>query len=52
MEGLARTGRMLGMGLVVAGFVGEFCLYDGMENLYIISIIIYVHFTFYVIDMI
>ena len=30
MEGVARTGRLLGLGLVVAGFVGEFCLYDGM----------------------
>ena len=30
MEALAKTGRMLGMSLVAAGFVGEFCLYDGM----------------------
>jgi len=28
MEAIARTGRILGVGLVAAGIVGEFCLYD------------------------
>ena len=29
MEAVAKLGRLTGMGLVAAGFVGEFCLYDG-----------------------
>eukprot|EP01006_Ploeotia_vitrea_P014551 TRINITY_DN39498_c0_g1_i1.p1 TRINITY_DN39498_c0_g1~~TRINITY_DN39498_c0_g1_i1.p1 ORF type:complete len:283 (+),score=4.75 TRINITY_DN39498_c0_g1_i1:49-897(+) len=28
MSGVARLGRMVGSGLVAAGFLGEFCLYD------------------------
>lgn len=29
MAGIAKTGRALGGVLLAAGFVGEFCLYDG-----------------------
>lgn len=29
MEALAKTGRLLGVGLLGAGIFGEFCLYDG-----------------------